>query len=859
MSLIDGLADSTMLRSIRHPARALRPPPTSPTLISDTRPLAQQKTDCLSALLPLFSPAAKEPQPMTPAPIRRPRLPRALARKAVLTVFAAVLTFVTFIAPHPLGPTDTRAYADAGVTITNADSNGQQLSRFDVDGNSLDAHDGSVLQVGGLYYLYGTSYACGYEYGGNSNFCGFKAYSSPDLVNWTDRGFVVPPHVCSDCFRPHVLYNAATQKFVLWSDGGGGVYNIYTSSTPSGQFTQAPSPKLAVGGAVDLALFQDDNGDAYLIHNTTQVAAGLTADGVVEKLTPDYLSVTGQHTNFGLGDVEAFTVFKRNGVYHALMSDPTCAYCSGGTGEMTATSMLGPWSGAWYDPNGVHQSGRAEPRWRARIVNGTSCGGQPLASFPTTLADGSTRYLFMSDRWDSRRANESTANLFIGPMDFDSSGALQQIACVDSFTLNLPGSAGAPGTPPTQDQSSGSAGFRHYCDIAGNVQRQQTFVPSRSGTLNSASITAFSWHTNAPLIVDLLDTVNGSTLSSQVLPQPPSAPHVMTVHPLIRVTAGHSYTLRMRSATSSGCYGFEYNDANPYASGTESYSTNGGGAFTAESARDLKFTTSVGDTDLLAPTDLPAGYSWCASEGGTCSVSGTILIAYGAGSYLFKTATGSVICGVSTFSGDPTPGVLKSCYVAPSGGPDSYTPCASENGYCSFSGTHVIAYGANGAFTYETATNGKSCDYVSFGGDPLYGVHKSCYLAPSGAPAGGWATCAPENGTCSAADAQVVAFGAAGSFIARQGSAACTVAAFGIDPAPGAGKSCYTQSGAPVGYAASCAPEKGTCTFTGFRTVAYGAAGRFAYRSFTAQAPCNSASFGGDPIFGVVKACYLTP
>jgi hypothetical protein len=41
--------------------------------------------------------------------------------------------------------------------------------------------------------------------------------------------------------------------------------------------------------------------------------------------------------------------------------------------------------------------------------------------------------------------------------------------------------------------------------------------------------------------------------------------------------------------------------------------------------------------------------------------------------------------------------------------------------------------------------------------------------------------------------------------------------------------------------------------------VAYGAAGRFAYRTFTGGTGCNPAAFGRDPIFGVVKSCYLTP
>src|SRR5689334_7049566 len=126
------------------------------------------------------------------------------------------------------------------VQVVNSDTTGQ-VSRFDTDGNALDAHDGSIIQVGTTFYLYGTSYACGYEYQKNSAFCGFKVYSSPDLVHWTDRGYVVAPGACGYCFRPHVVYNRTTGQYVLWADAGGR-YLVATSGTPTGLFTEQPAP-----------------------------------------------------------------------------------------------------------------------------------------------------------------------------------------------------------------------------------------------------------------------------------------------------------------------------------------------------------------------------------------------------------------------------------------------------------------------------------------------------------------------------------------------------------------------------------------------------------------------------------------
>ncbi len=65
-------------------------------------------------------------------------------------------------------------------------------------------------------------------------------------------------------------------------------------------------------------------------------------------------------------------------------------------------------------------------------------------------------------------------------------------------------------------------------------------------------------------------------------------------------------------------------------------------------------------------------------------------------------------------------------YSMSNGGPAGYTFCANENGTCSFSGTASVAYGANGAFNYQTATNSIACNNTTFG-DPIPGTAKACY------------------------------------------------------------------------------------------------------------------------------------
>src|SRR4051812_48825428 len=76
-------------------------------------------------------------------------------------------------------------------TFVNFNEKGEQVTKFSKLGDAIDAHDGEIAYFNGVYYLYGTSYGCGFEWGRkDAPFCGFKAYSSTDMVNWTDKGML---------------------------------------------------------------------------------------------------------------------------------------------------------------------------------------------------------------------------------------------------------------------------------------------------------------------------------------------------------------------------------------------------------------------------------------------------------------------------------------------------------------------------------------------------------------------------------------------------------------------------------------------------------------------------------------------
>jgi hypothetical protein len=146
----------------------------------------------------------------------------------------------------------------------------------------------------------------------------------------------------------------------------------------------------------------------------------------------------------------------------------------------------------------------------------------------------------------------------------------------------------------------------------------------------------------------------------------------------------------------------------------------------------------------------------------------------------------------------PTP-IASPPTQTPDAGPAGYSFCASENQTCSFSGQKSVAYGANNNFAFLNLAGGTACTNSVFG-DPISGTVKACYIKD----------------------------------ILTQA------------PAPASG---------PVGYT-FCATENQTCSFTGQKSVAYGANNNFTMLNLSGGTECTNSVFG-DPIFGTVKACYI--
>ena len=463
----------------------------------------------------------------------------------------------------------------------------KQITRFDNVGNAVDAHDGEIALFNGTFYLYGTSYDCGFEWQNNTApFCGFKSYSSKDMVTWKEESFLfdaqnpVWQSRCDGktygCFRPHVIYNKKNKTYVLWINVYDNVsgYRVFTSKSPIGPFTEKDQPKIAVNSDKPAAslnngdhdLFIDDDGTGYLAITDWRRKGAI----VFEQLTDDYLNGTGKVSELVTpGTTEAPGVFKRNGIYYVTYSDPNCGYCSGtGTSYRTATSIMGPWS-------------------EGKKISPNSCGGQP--SFVSTMKIGAdTVYLYGSDLWNNAAKNEAQANFYWAPLTFAADGSINPIDCFETFAVK-------------RSKPSAAPDFTVGCDIGKDKQRSQLFTAHKTGKLTSFEITTLkSGYPNGPLQLNFFEAENGASKSGKAIASV-SIPadsigwsaRIATVNPNINLSKGKQYLVILSSETSQGCYGFAAGQHTKNSTDLTAISEDGGQNFKVQANQKLKYGLSI--------------------------------------------------------------------------------------------------------------------------------------------------------------------------------------------------------------------------------------------------------------------------
>jgi hypothetical protein len=267
----------------------------------------------------------------------------------------------------------------------------------DDQGNPIHAHAGNLIKVGARWYWYGEStrdLGAGLVF---AAFNGIRCYSSTDLRTWHYEGMVVTPRPSGAlskhlvAYRPKVLYNATTSRYVMiltecCGDGSNGALDtphlVYTlASSPTGPFVFQKTENPGVVSVYDMGVFKDDDGSAYVLYSDGN--AGVSID----RLAADYLSAAQKVVHFTSGACEeAPSMIKAGGRYFL-----TNSWCSGWSPNQnhyrSAPSVSGPWN---KQPDG-------------NLGNGNTYNSQGGYILPITGTAGTT-YVYVGDRWDCPQA-----------------------------------------------------------------------------------------------------------------------------------------------------------------------------------------------------------------------------------------------------------------------------------------------------------------------------------------------------------------------------------------------------------------------------------------------------------------------
>lgn len=224
---------------------------------------------------------------------------------------------------------------------------------LDTEGKRIQAHGGSVFYENGKYYWYGENKEKTDGKNGIWHW-GVRMYESRDLYNWKDLGLIIPPEpdkpdsplhptACMD--RPHIIYNAATKKYVCWlkimEKDGSQRSTVLTAGALTGPYTMVRTglkPLNMSAGDFDLVVAPDGKAYYYFerVHSET-ICADLTAD---------YTDVTGYYsTHFP----RPYPPYVREATAHFLRRGKHYLITSGTTGYLPNPSevAMGP---SWHGP-----------------------------------------------------------------------------------------------------------------------------------------------------------------------------------------------------------------------------------------------------------------------------------------------------------------------------------------------------------------------------------------------------------------------------------------------------------------------------------------------------------------------------
>jgi len=202
-------------------------------------------------------------------------------------------------------------------------------------GSIIQAHGGDIVYRNGVYYWYGENKNAPTTTQSKvkqprTNVVGVSVYESLDLHTWDYRGLALPAGTgdlspSGVLERPKVIYNAHTHQWVMWMHIDNATYTnsrvgVAVSKTPTGPFTYLRSFKPLGRTSRDMNVFQDDDGQAYLVF-----AADNNDSIRIAQMNSSYTALTGRSVVpfTGVGQREAPQLFKRGNRYYLITSGAT--------------------------------------------------------------------------------------------------------------------------------------------------------------------------------------------------------------------------------------------------------------------------------------------------------------------------------------------------------------------------------------------------------------------------------------------------------------------------------------------------------------------------------------------------------
>jgi hypothetical protein len=279
---------------------------------------------------------------------------------------------------------------------------------LDEAGEAINAHGAGFLYEDGVYYWFG-------ECRRGRDELGVSCYSSRDLYNWKNEGIVLafapensdhPLAAGSKIERPKVVYNAATQQYVMWfhhelkgrgysaaragvavANHANGAYRFVGSFRPDGEMAR------------DLTVFVDEDGAAYLI-----AASEDNWTLHVHLLAADFQKTSGRwEAILPRRKYEAPAAFKRAGRYYLIGS-----HCTGWKPNPAISAVADSIWGPWEELGNPARGPDAELTFQAQSAYVLPVHGQRDA------------FIAAFDRW--RPENHSESRYVWLPVEFAGAG-----------------------------------------------------------------------------------------------------------------------------------------------------------------------------------------------------------------------------------------------------------------------------------------------------------------------------------------------------------------------------------------------------------------------------------------------------